>query len=48
MVSRLWDGIFMCGSVLPRWGEALVMVFKRWRSKRSYTSVDQGDDIELS
>lgn len=48
MMSRLWDGIFMCVPVLVRWGEAAVMAFKRWRLKRSYTSVNHGEDIELS
>lgn len=48
MMSRLWNGIFVCVPVLIRWGDAAVMAFKRCRLKRSYTSVDHGDDIELS
>ena len=48
MMSRLWNGIFMCESIVVRWGEAAVMAFKGWRLKRSYTSVDHEEDIELS
>ena len=48
MMSRLWNGIFMGVPMVVRWGEAAVMASKRWRLKRSYTSVDREEDIELS
>lgn len=48
MMSRVWDGIFMCVPMFVRWGETAVMSLKRWRLKRNYTSVDHAEDIELS
>ena len=47
MVSKLWEVIFVGVPLLLGLGQAVVARWKRWRMKRRYTSVDNGEDIEL-